>query len=148
MGGSAGLQGFNVLVAHSKGLTPPQQAWPPLTLEGFAQLEVRRAVKRSLGLTRCVCWTDHATGQGNSHVRLSSQSTLLDGCPSLWLGRRLGGRSRAKGRRLRRCSRARGRRLGGRHYARGCRPGGLPLRRSSPVRKPVTSAKQSTGQEC
>ena len=39
----AGLQGFNVLVVHSKGLTPPQQAWPPLTLEGFAQLEVGRA---------------------------------------------------------------------------------------------------------
>jgi hypothetical protein len=65
LGGSAlqmkpDLTGFNVLVTHSKGLLPAQQAWPPLTLEGFAQLEVRRAVKKALGPLRCICWTDHA----------------------------------------------------------------------------------------
>ena len=37
---------FNVLMTASKGLTPAQQAWPPLTLEGYAQLEMKRAQRR------------------------------------------------------------------------------------------------------
>jgi hypothetical protein len=73
----AGLQGFNVLVVHSKGLTPPQQAWPPLTLEGFAQLEVRRAVKRSIGPTRCVCWTDHANWTRQQSCRAEAPQMAL-----------------------------------------------------------------------
>ncbi|CAE7222588.1 pol [Symbiodinium necroappetens] len=54
------LCGFNVLCTHSKGLTPPQQAWAPLSLETYAQLEVRRAVKGMLGPLRCIMWTDHS----------------------------------------------------------------------------------------
>ena len=54
------LAGFNVLMTASKGLTPAQQAWPPLTLEGYAQLETKRAQRRTLGSMRSLCWTDHA----------------------------------------------------------------------------------------
>ena len=54
------LMGFNVLMTASKGLTPSQQAWPPLTLEGFAQLETKRAQRKHLGMMRSLCWTDHA----------------------------------------------------------------------------------------
>jgi hypothetical protein len=51
---------FKVLVTHSKGLTPAQQAWQPLTLEGYAKLEVKRAVRRALGACKSILWTDHA----------------------------------------------------------------------------------------
>ena len=54
------LMGFNVLLTASKGLTPSQQAWPPLTLEGYAQLETKRAQRKHLGMMRSLCWTDHA----------------------------------------------------------------------------------------
>ena len=54
------LMGFNVLMTASKGLTPSQQAWPPLTLEGYAQLETKRAQKKFLGAMKSLCWTDHA----------------------------------------------------------------------------------------
>ena len=54
------LRGFEVLATHSKGLTPPQQAWAPLSLETYAQLEVRRAVKGMIGPLRCIMWTDHS----------------------------------------------------------------------------------------
>ena len=54
------LMGFNVLMTASKGLTPSQQAWPPLTLEGYAQLETKRAQKKFLGSMRSLCWTDLA----------------------------------------------------------------------------------------
>ena len=57
---SKDLSGFNVLMTASKGLTPAQQAWPPLTLEGYAQLETKRAQRRTLGSMRSLCWTDHA----------------------------------------------------------------------------------------
>ena len=57
---SRDLSRFKVLLTHSKGLTPAQQAWPPLTLEAFAQLEVRRAAKKALGTVRSILWTDHA----------------------------------------------------------------------------------------
>ena len=52
---------FKVLVTHSKGLTPAQQAWQPLTLEGYAQLEVKRAIRKVLGARRSILWTDRAT---------------------------------------------------------------------------------------
>ena len=54
------LRGFEVLATHSTGLTLPQQAWAPLSLETYAQLEVRRAVKGMIGPLRCVMWTDHS----------------------------------------------------------------------------------------
>jgi len=54
------LTKFKVLLTHSKGLTPAQQAWAPLTLEGYAQLEVKRASRKALGVIKCLCWTDHA----------------------------------------------------------------------------------------
>ena len=54
------LSGFNVLMTASKGLTPAQQSWPPLTLEGYAQLETKRAQKKNLGSMKSLCWTDHA----------------------------------------------------------------------------------------
>ena len=42
----ADLTKFNVLLTAGKGLTPPQQSWHPLTLEGCAQLETKRAQKK------------------------------------------------------------------------------------------------------
>eukprot|EP00969_Alexandrium_andersonii_P165564 7316124-Alexandrium_andersonii.AAC.1 len=57
---SKDLSKFNVLLTVCKGLSPVQQAWPPLTLEGYAQLETKRAQKRALGSMRSICWTDHA----------------------------------------------------------------------------------------
>ena len=56
----ADLTKFNVLLTAGKGLTPPQQSWHPLTLEGYAQLETKRAQKLVLGSLRSICWTDHA----------------------------------------------------------------------------------------
>ena len=43
------LSGFKVLFTAGKRLTPPQQAWPPLTLEGFAQFETKRVQRSVLG---------------------------------------------------------------------------------------------------
>ena len=74
----ADLSGFNVLVTHSKGLTPAQQAWAPLSLEGYAQLEVRRAVKKILGPIRSICWTDHSnwTRQQTAGRKLSNATRI------------------------------------------------------------------------
>ena len=57
---TADLTGFKVLAMVGKGFTPPQQAWPAITLEGFAQLAGKRAQKKILGPMRSLCWTDHA----------------------------------------------------------------------------------------
>ena len=54
------LSRVTVLMTHSKSLTPAQQNWPPLIQEAFAQLEVKRATRRTFGSIRTVCWTDHA----------------------------------------------------------------------------------------
>ena len=54
------LPGFKVLLTAGKGLTPAQQAWPPITLEAFAQVEMKRAQRRTLGEMRSIQWTDHA----------------------------------------------------------------------------------------
>ena len=54
------LTGFRVLLMVGKGFTPAQQAWPALTLEGFAQLGGKRAQNRNLGPMKSICWTDHA----------------------------------------------------------------------------------------
>ena len=52
------LSRVKVLMTHSKSLTPAQQNWPPLIQEAFAQLEVKRATRRTFGSIRTVCWTD------------------------------------------------------------------------------------------
>ena len=54
------LTGFKVLMMTGKGFTPAQQAWPAITLEGFAQLGGKRAQKKTLGPMRSLNWTDHA----------------------------------------------------------------------------------------
>ena len=54
------LEAFKIFMMVGKGLTPAQQAWPPLTLEGYAQLETKRAQRRCLGSMESLCWTDHA----------------------------------------------------------------------------------------
>ena len=45
----ADLTKFNVLLTAGKGLPPPQQSWHPLTLEGYAQLETKRAQTKGAG---------------------------------------------------------------------------------------------------
>ena len=57
---SRDMERMKVLLTHSKSLTPPQQSWPPLIQEAFAQLEVKRMTRKTLGSIRTVCWTDHA----------------------------------------------------------------------------------------
>ena len=54
------LSRVKVLMTHSKSLRPAQQNWPPLIQEAFAQLEVKRATRRTFGSIRTVCWPDHA----------------------------------------------------------------------------------------
>ena len=56
----ADLSGLKILVMVGKGLLTSQQAWPPLQLEGYAQLETKRAQRRTLGTLRSWCWCDHA----------------------------------------------------------------------------------------
>ena len=57
---SSDLSRFMVLLMTGGSLTPAQQAWAPLILEGHAQLQGKRAQKRMLGPMRSICWTDHA----------------------------------------------------------------------------------------
>ena len=54
------LTHFKFLLLVAKGFNPAQQAWPPLTLEGYAQLMGKRAQRKVVGPMRSVCWTDHA----------------------------------------------------------------------------------------
>ena len=51
---------LEVLMTHSKSLTPAQHNWPPLILEAFAQSEVKRATRKVFGTVKNLCWTDHA----------------------------------------------------------------------------------------
>ena len=60
------LSGFKVLLMVGKGFTPAQQAWPAITLEGFAQLAGKRAQKKHLGPMRSLNWTDHANMTSSS----------------------------------------------------------------------------------
>ena len=55
---SSDLTRFRVLLMAGKGLTPAQQAWPPLYLEAYAQLMGKRAQKKALGPMRALHWTD------------------------------------------------------------------------------------------
>ena len=92
------LSRVKVLMTHSKSLTPAQQNWPPLIQEAFAQLEVKRATRRTFGSIRTVCWTDHAnlTRAQTSDIGLDPKlvrwvgEILLDGSEI----RSLSGRSR------------------------------------------------------
>ena len=61
------MGGFVVLCAAGKSLTASQQAWDPLSLEGYAQLQVKRHQNKVIGRMRSKCWTDHAnwTRQGD-----------------------------------------------------------------------------------
>ena len=52
---TADLSRFKVLLMVGKGFTPAQQAWPPLTPEGYAQLMGKRAQRKVLGPMRSVC---------------------------------------------------------------------------------------------
>ena len=45
---------------HSKSLTPAQQKLAAAHSGAFAQLEVKRATRRTFGSIRTVCWTDRA----------------------------------------------------------------------------------------
>jgi hypothetical protein len=64
---TADMGGFVMLCAAGKSLTPSQQAWDPLSLEGHAQLMMKRYQNKILGYMRSQCWTDHAnwTRQGD-----------------------------------------------------------------------------------
>ena len=59
-----------MLLMVGKGFTPAQQAWPALTLEGFAQLGEKRAQKKSFGPMRSVCWTDHGIMTNQQQIEL------------------------------------------------------------------------------
>jgi hypothetical protein len=54
------MTGIKVLLMAGKSLSAAQQAWAPLLLEGFAQLEMKRAQRSALGSMKSICWTDHA----------------------------------------------------------------------------------------
>ena len=43
---------LKVLMTHSKSLTPAQQNWPPLIEDAFAQLELKRVIRKVFGLDR------------------------------------------------------------------------------------------------
>ena len=64
------LTGFNVLLMVGKSFTPAQQAWPAITLEGFAQLGGKRAQMKALGPMRSLCWTDHANMTKQQNIEL------------------------------------------------------------------------------
>ncbi len=52
---TADLSRFKVLLMVGKGFTPAQQAWPPLVLEGYAQLMGKRAQRKVMCPMRSVC---------------------------------------------------------------------------------------------
>ena len=57
---TADLSRFKALLMTGKSFTPAQQAWPPLVIEGFAQLAGKRTQRRTLGSMKTLNWTDHA----------------------------------------------------------------------------------------
>ncbi len=60
-----------VLLMVGKGFTPAQQAWAPLTLEGYAQLGGKRAQRKLFDAMRSLNWTDHANFTKQQHVELA-----------------------------------------------------------------------------
>ena len=71
------LQKMKVLLTHSKSLTAPQQSWPPLIQEAFAQLEVKRMTRKTLGSVKTLCWTDHANLTKAQHVEVGADVKLV-----------------------------------------------------------------------
>lgn len=71
------LSRMKVLLTHSKSLTPPQQPWPPLIQEAYAQLEVKRMTRKTLGSIRTVCWTDHANLTKAQHMDVGADVKLI-----------------------------------------------------------------------
>jgi hypothetical protein len=71
------LSRMKVLLTHSKSLTPPQQSWPPLIQEAYAQLEVKRMTRKTLGSIRTVCWTDHANLTKAQHMDVGADVKLI-----------------------------------------------------------------------
>ena len=71
------LSRMKVLLTHSRSLTPPQQAWPPLVQEAYAQLEVKRATRKMFGSVRTLCWTDHANLTRAQHIDIGSDVKLV-----------------------------------------------------------------------
>ena len=74
---SRDLTRMKVLLTHSRSLTAPQQAWPPLVQEAFAQLEVKRATRKAFGSIRTLCWTDHANLTRAQHIEIGSDVKLI-----------------------------------------------------------------------
>ena len=74
---SRDLTRFKVLLTHSKSLTPPQQAWAPLIQEAFAQLEVKRATRKTFGSIKTICWTDHANLTKAQHIDVGADVKLV-----------------------------------------------------------------------
>ena len=80
------LATFNMLMVAGKSLSPAQQAWPPLTLEGYAQLEMKRAQRHTLGSMRSLCWTDHANWtRQQKAVDVEWTRSTCDGSVRFWL---------------------------------------------------------------
>ena len=69
------LSHFKVLMTAGRGLTPAQQAWTPLTLECYAQLEMKRAQTHTLGAMRSIGWTDHANVKRLQSAEISTSNT-------------------------------------------------------------------------
>ncbi|CAL1170400.1 unnamed protein product [Cladocopium goreaui] len=68
---------MKILLTHSRSLTAPQQAWPPLVQEAYAQLEVKRATRKTFGSVRTLCWTDHANLTRSQHIEIGSDVKLV-----------------------------------------------------------------------
>jgi hypothetical protein len=71
------LSRMKILLTHSRSLTAPQQAWPPLVQEAYAQLEVKRATRKTFGSVRTLCWTDHANLTRSQHIEIGSDVKLV-----------------------------------------------------------------------
>ena len=71
------LSRMKILLTHSRSLTAPQQAWPPLVQEAYAQLEVKRATRKTFGSVRTLCWTDHANPTRSQHIEIGSDVKLV-----------------------------------------------------------------------
>ena len=71
------LSRMKILLTHSRSLTAPQQAWPPLVQEAYAQLEVKRATRKTFGSVRTLCWTDHANLTRSQHIEIGSDMKLV-----------------------------------------------------------------------
>ena len=74
---SRDLTQMKVLMTHSKSLTPAQQSWAPLVQEAFAQLEVKRAARKTFGTIRSICWTDHSNLTRAQHIDIGGDVKLV-----------------------------------------------------------------------